>query len=292
MNIPLQRNVKNLEKVHSEFVSLSFETISSSGPNGAVIHYKPESNNSRPIKIEELYLCDSGGQYKTGTTDVTRTMHFGTPSQFQKDCFTRVLKGVISLEKLVIPEGTTGNRIDTLARMHLWENGLDYRHGTGHGVGSFLNVHEGPQGISFRDSPWSTPFQAGMTVTNEPGYYEDDSFGIRIENQMVVKEINTEHNFGGKKYFGFENLTIVPIQTKMVNIKLMTKKEIAWLNDHNKRCFDLVSPYLESKQKKWLEKETKPIGKHWIPKNKYFKFFVTGAAASVIVGLIYLAQKK
>jgi len=170
------------------FVSLSFDTISGSGPNGAIIHYKPEENNCAKVQKNLMYLCDSGGQYLNGTTDVTRTFHFGKPSSKEKECFTRVLQGVIALDTAVFPSGTTGRELDILARMNLWKVRLDYRHGTGHGVGAFLCVHEGPQGISFRDPPYKIPMEPGMTVTDEPGYYEDGEFGIRIENVFVMEK--------------------------------------------------------------------------------------------------------
>jgi Xaa-Pro aminopeptidase len=158
-----------LEKLRSElslFQGLSFDTISGSGPNGAIIHYKPDHENCSVIDKTKMYLCDSGGQYLDGTTDVTRTVHFGEPTAEEKECYTRVLKGHIQIDMLVFPSGTTGYRVDSIARMNLWKAGLDFRHGTGHGVGSFLNVHEGPHGIGFRPSQDLVPLTAGMTITN------------------------------------------------------------------------------------------------------------------------------
>jgi len=146
-----------------------------------------------------------------------------------------------------------------IARKHLWEQGLDYRHGTGHGVGSFLNVHEGPQGISMRRPANEVSMQPGMTVSNEPGYYEDGKFGIRIENVLVVKPVKTPHNFGNVEFFGFENLTVVPIQTKLINKKMLTQKQIDWVNNHNKLCLERVSPLLEKQAHDWLTKETQPF---------------------------------
>lgn len=209
-----------------DYVSLSFPTISSSGPNGAVIHYKPELATARSLSTQELYLCDSGAQYFDGTTDVTRTVCFGTPTEKQKECFTLVLKGHIALCSAVFPTHTMGNSLDALARMPLWSNGLDYKHGTGHGVGSFLNVHEGPHGIGKR--PYPEPLQGNMFVSDgmcsnvllvyasnalspplEPGYYEDGAFGIRIENVVLVKDVDTKYNFGGKRYLTMEPVTMV-----------------------------------------------------------------------------------
>jgi len=172
-------------------------------------------------------LCDSGGQYKDGTTDVTRTLHFGTPSESQKRAFTRVLQGHVALDSAIFPEGTTGPKLDILARTPLWQDGLDYRHGTGHGVGSFLNVHEGPHGIGLQKTGTAsiTPLVPGMVVTNEPGYYQDGDFGIRIENVMEVVHATTPNNFGGLKYFGFRPVTFVPIQTKLINSDLLSRNE-------------------------------------------------------------------
>lgn len=180
---------------------------------GAVIHYRPVEGSCRAVGPQSLLLLDSGGQYDCGTTDVTRTTHLGYPSPWQRECFTRVLQGHIALDKMVFPEGIPGFVLDAFARRALWEAGLDYRHGTGHGVGAALNVHEGPQGISPRFGNM-TGLQASMVVSNEPGYYEDGAFGIRIENLQIVAEASTAHRFGGTTFLGFERLTLVPIQAK------------------------------------------------------------------------------
>ncbi|GFZ02959.1 metallopeptidase M24 family protein [Actinidia rufa] len=186
--------------------------LTGSGPNGAIIHYKPEPGSCSIVNAKKLFLLDSGAQYIDGTTDVTRTVHFGEPSAWEKECFTRVLQGHIALDQAVFPENTPGFVLDAFARSSLWKIGLDYRHGTGHGVGAALNVHEGPQSISFRFGNM-TPLQKGMIVSNEPGYYEDHAFGIRIENLLHVEESDTPNRFGGIGYMGFEKLTFVPIQT-------------------------------------------------------------------------------
>lgn len=212
------------------FVGLSFETISASGPNGAVVHYRPTAETNRHVTKDDLYLCDSGAQYVGGTTDVTRTMHFGTPTDRQRECFTRVLQGHIALDATVFPTGTTGFQIDAIARRPLWLAGsspfigcfsdplllnvsligLDYRHGTGHGVGAFLNVHEGPHGIGTRPALNEVALAAGMTVTNEPGYYEDQQFGIRIENVLIVKKADhLAPSASGVQYLAFEPITLV-----------------------------------------------------------------------------------
>jgi Xaa-Pro aminopeptidase len=256
-----------LERLRSKkefYQGLSFETISSSGPNGAVIHYAPERGKCRRLNKAEMYLCDSGAQYMDGTTDVTRTVHFGTPSEHEKRCFTRVLQGHIALATAVFPVGTPGHKLDILARLPLYRDGLDYRHGTGHGVGAFLNVHEGPHGIgtSFR-THYKGGFQAGMTTSNEPGYYEDGNFGIRIENVLVAEPCETIHNFGDVKYLRFRNLTMAPLQQKLINLELLSPYEVAWVDTYHKDVRDALLPLLESdgdeRAKKFLLRETEPL---------------------------------
>ncbi|GFS27148.1 XAA-PRO aminopeptidase 1, partial [Elysia marginata] len=207
------------------FMSLSFDTISSIGADAAIIHYKPKPETDKEVTTEEIYLIDSGAQYREGTTDTTRTIHLGTPSQHEQECFTRVLKGHINLSTAIFPKGLKGHMLDSLARQSLWEIGLDYRHGTGHGVGAFLNVHEGPCGISFRVSPSEIGLEENMIVTDEPGYYEDGKFGIRIENCVKVVKAETKHRFGGKDYLTFEPITVVPLQKKMIDATMLTEKE-------------------------------------------------------------------
>lgn len=247
-----------------DFISLSFDTISSVGSHGAVIHYKPSAETDRTVTTEEIYLIDSGAQYRCGTTDTTRTVHLGTPSQYQQECFTRVLKGHINLSSVVFPTNVKGHMLDTLARQYLWETGLDYRHGTGHGVGAFLNVHEGPCGISFRISPTEIALEENMVVTDEPGYYEDGHFGIRIENCVKVCKATTKHSFGGKSFLAFEPITVVPIQTKMIDASLLTEKEIQWLNCYHAKVRSLVGEELKRQGKKevyhWLLQATEPLG--------------------------------
>ncbi|KAL5986600.1 Aminopeptidase P2 [Asimina triloba] len=219
------------------FLDTSFDTISGYGANGAIIHYRPEPESCSVVGDKKLFLLDSGAQYVDGTTDITRTVHFGEPSLRQKECFTRVLKGHIALDQAVFPENTPGFVLDILARSSLWKIGLDYRHGTGHGVGAGLNVHEGPQSISFRYGNM-TALQKGMIVSNEPGYYEDHSFGIRIENLLYIKEINTPNCFGGVGYLGFEKLTFVPIQSKLIDLSLLSPLEINWFNDYHSEVWE------------------------------------------------------
>uniref|UniRef100_A0A8D1WD47 Xaa-Pro aminopeptidase 1 n=1 Tax=Sus scrofa TaxID=9823 RepID=A0A8D1WD47_PIG len=216
---------EEFRRQQADFVDLSFPTISSTGPNGAIIHYAPVPETNRTLSLDEVYLIDSGAQYKDGTTDVTRTMHFGTPTAYEKECFTYVLKGHIAVSAAVFPTGTKGHLLDSFARSALWDSGLDYLHGTGHGVGSFLNVHEGPCGISYKTFS-DEPLEAGMIVTDEPGYYEDGAFGIRIENVVLVVPVKTKYNFNNRGSLTFEPLTLVPIQTKMIDVDSLTDKEV------------------------------------------------------------------
>lgn len=242
------------------FVMTSFSSIAGYGPNGAIIHYRAIQGDCAQISNKEVFLLDSGGQYIDGTTDVTRTMHFGTPTAHQKRCFTKVLQGHIALDKAIFPEGTTGLQIDALARSALWALGLDYRHGTGHGVGASLNVHEGPQSIANRTTSHDAPILEGMVLSNEPGYYEDGKFGIRIENLCYVVEKKTPFKFGGKKYLGFEKLTFIPMEKNMMALDLMTSEEIKWVDNYHAEVWENISPRLyDEKDLKWLREKTAPI---------------------------------
>ncbi|KAI7824315.1 Creatinase/aminopeptidase [Gamsiella multidivaricata] len=243
------------------FVGPSFDTISSTGPNGAIIHYKPEKPTAATIDPDQVYLCDSGAQYLDGTTDITRTLHFKTPTEYERRCFTRVLQGHIAIDSAVFPDGTTGYLLDILSRRALWSDGLDFRHGTGHGVGAFLNVHEGPHGCGARPAFNEVPLTPGMTLTNEPGYYEDGRFGIRIENVLVVRKAQTRHRFGGKEYYGFDHITFVPIQTKMIDRTLLSREEVEWVNRYHTECLERVSPFLkkDSLGLRWLQREAAPL---------------------------------
>ncbi|XP_045110270.1 xaa-Pro aminopeptidase 1-like [Portunus trituberculatus] len=247
-----------------DFVGLSFSTISSVGPNAAIVHYKPSLETDARITTKDVYLCDSGGQYRDGTTDVTRTLHFGTPSKFLQDCYTRVLKGVISVATCIFPTKTKGNCLDSFARKALWDVGLDYGHGTGHGIGMYLNVHEGPMGVSWRSFPDDPGLQEGMFLSDEPGYYEDGKFGVRIENIVRIVKADTEHNFRDRGFLTFKTVTMVPIQTKLIDPALLTKKEVEWLNAYHAECREKVGELLLQQGHKeaynWLLKETEPIG--------------------------------
>jgi len=252
----------------SHFVQISFDTISSSGPNSAVIHYHPTPETDRPITSEEMYLVDSGGQYKDGTTDVTRTVHLGNPTRFQQECFTRVLKGQIRLATMKFPNKCIGSRLDTVARLALWEVGLDYKHGTGHGVGSYLNVHEGPMGISWRPYPDDPGLQKGMILSDEPGFYLDGEFGIRIENLVQVVGAETAHGSkwtsGPGEFLTFDTLTLTPIQSKLILPELLTKEELEWLNEYHEKCREKVGSLLKemgnTEALNYLIRETEPLG--------------------------------
>lgn len=224
-------------KKGQNFEGLSFNTISGFGPHGAIIHYKATPESDVTLTQDGLYLLDSGGQYLTGTTDVTRTIALGTPTPEQKDRYTRVLKGHIALATACFPEGTTGSQLDVLARQFLWEVGCDYDHGTGHGVGSYLNVHEGPQNISKRNL--DVPLQPGMILSNEPGYYKEGEYGIRIENVVRVVELPDL-----KRFYGFETLTLVPLEKKLIDDGLLTEKERQWIEAYEGKVFETLSPFL------------------------------------------------
>ena len=245
------------------FLDLSFPTICGVGPNGAVIHYNPVASDSSMVRTNDgtqMMLLDSGGQYATGTTDVTRTIHLGEPTAWQRECFTRVLKGNIALDTAIFPDGTPGMALDAFARSALWQAGLDYMHGTGHGVGAALNVHEGPQSISTKYAN-TQPLKEGMICSNEPGFYEQDGFGIRIENLLVVQKADTPHAFNNKTYLGFTQLTHVPIQASLMEPSLLTAKEVSWIDDYHSRVRSKLSPLLDPSDEgyEWLQLVTRPL---------------------------------
>jgi len=240
---------------------LSFDTISATGPNGAIPHYKVTEESSLPIELGQLYLVDSGGQYADGTTDVTRVMPVGEASDEMKDRFTRVLKGHIAIATAIFPDGTTGAQLDSFARRPLWEVGLDYGHGTGHGVGSYLSVHEGPQRIAQPFYPGGQslePLREGMFLSNEPGYYKAQEFGIRIENLVLV----TKQLISGaeQQMLGFETLTFAPIERTLIKPSLLTEQELAWLNAYHAEVLRILGPQLSGDEYQWLEAKCAPIG--------------------------------
>jgi len=234
------------------FRDFSFDSISGAGPNGAVVHYKVSEKSSRKVELNSIYLIDSGGQYLDGTTDITRTVAVGTPTAEMKDRFTRVLKGHIALATVKFPKGTTGSSLDVLARRPLWEVGLDYDHGTGHGVGSYLSVHEGPHRIS--KAPNRVALEPGMIISNEPGYYKTGEYGIRIENLIVVQPVEGQPNM-----LQFETITLAPIDINLIDRTLLTADEVAWLNAYHKRVRETLSPNLDDATKSWLAAATRPI---------------------------------
>ena len=240
------------------FEEPSFPTISCAGPNGAMIHYFPTSDSSRIIQPDELYLVDSGGQYLDGTTDVTRVMTFATPNTEQRDRFTRVLKGHIALAQARFPEGTTGQQLDVLARYWLWQAGLDFEHGTGHGVGSYLGVHEGPQYIGkARSGSIQAPLQVGMLLSNEPGYYKSGAYGIRIESILVVKElVNETYEY---PILGFETITMAPINRDLIDSELLSATDINWINRYHTQVRKTLMPLVDKDAAIWLQKETEEI---------------------------------
>jgi Xaa-Pro aminopeptidase len=234
---------------------LSFDTISGAGPNGAIVHYRASEATERTLQPGSLYLVDSGGQYRDGTTDITRTVGIGTPSPEMRDRFTRVLKGHIALATARFPAGTTGSQLDALARYHLWQAGLDYDHGTGHGVGAYLSVHEGPHRISKMAN--NVALQPGMIVSNEPGYYKTDAYGIRIENLVAVREAVIEG--ADRRYYEFETLTLAPIDLGCIEPGLLTEPERAWLNDYHRRVREAVGPDVDEATRVWLAEATRAL---------------------------------
>lgn len=236
------------------YVGESFPAIVGYKDNGAVIHYRPVQGACNTLKPEGILLVDSGGQYLDGTTDITRTIALGQPSKEEKRNFTLVLKGNISLSRATFPVGTTGIQLDPLARMHLWEAGLNYGHGTGHGVGFFLNVHEGPQGFTGMSSDRGRePLQVGMITSNEPGYYKEGEYGIRVENLMVT--VASQH----EGFLEFETVTLYPIDLKLIDEAIFTKSEKAWLNSYHHKVLKQIRPYLEGDVKSWFELKCRPM---------------------------------
>ncbi len=245
---------------------LSFDTISAAAGHAALPHYKVDEDSNIPIPPGSIYLVDSGGQYSDGTTDITRTVWIGSadgsaqPTDEMRDRNTRVLKGHIQIAKAIFPQGTNGGQLDILARQYLWEAGVDYAHGTGHGVGSFLAVHEGPQRIAKPtggQAGTNQELHAGMFLSNEPGYYKPDAFGIRIENLVLVEDREIADAEG--KYLGFETLTFVPLDRKLIDASLLTTSEIAWVDAYHDQVRALLSPQLQGDDLAWLERECAPL---------------------------------
>jgi Xaa-Pro aminopeptidase len=237
--------------------NVSFPTIAGAGPNGAIVHYRVTRRTNRRIRPGELFLVDSGGQYEDGTTDVTRTVIVGAPSEEMRDRFTRVLKGHIAIARAVFPDGTTGAQLDSFARQFLWQAGLDFDHGTGHGVGSYLSVHEGPGRIS---KLGTTPLKRGMILSNEPGYYKAGAYGIRIENLVLVSEA-PEAPGGEEPLNRFETLTLAPIDRRLIAPRMMTAPETDWIDAYHARVAQTLSPLVDDATRDWLAAATRPIGR-------------------------------
>ena len=239
--VQAQNKLVSFRKLNKAYLYPSFDTIAGSGANAAIVHYRANKKNCKTIKKNDIFLCDSGGQYNYGTTDVTRTICFSKPKQYIKDIFTKVLKGHIAVTNTNLKKDNIGKKIDIRARKFLKKSNLDYAHGTGHGVGFFLNVHEGPHSISKYNE---VKIQEGMILSNEPGYYKKDNFGIRIENLVFVKKVN--------KNIFFENLTLVPIEKELINYKILTSLEKDYLFKYHLNVYSKISKYLNLKERKWL----------------------------------------
>ena len=234
---------------------VSFPSISGSGPNGAIVHYRVTSASNRTIGKDELFLIDSGAQYEDGTTDVTRTVVVGTPSDEMRDRFTRVLKGHIAIASAVFPEGVSGAQLDPFARASLWQAGLDFDHGTGHGVGSFLSVHEGPARIS---KLGHVPLKRGMILSNEPGYYKTGAYGIRTENLVLVVAAPSPDG-AEKPLNAFETLTLAPIDRRLIDNRMLTGKERLWIDNYHMRVRESLRALVDPAVQSWLDAATRPL---------------------------------
>ena len=251
----IARRLYELRSEQPLFRDISFDTIAAYQEHGAIVHYEPTEATDMPLKAEGLLLIDSGAQYQNGTTDITRTVALGPLTEEQRRVYTLVLKGHIQLDMVTFPDGASGTQLDTLARKDMWAEGYNYLHGTGHGVGSYLNVHEGPHQIRMEYRP--APLHAGMTVTDEPGIYLEGQFGVRIENTLLITPFR-ETAFG--KFLRFEALTLCPIDTAPIVREMMTDEEVQWLNSYHGRVREALSPHLSDEERAWLDEATKAIG--------------------------------
>lgn len=252
--ITLDEHLTALRAEQPLFKGISFDTIVGYEAHGAIVHYEATPETDIPVKPYGLVLIDSGAQYQDGTTDITRTIALGSLTEEQRRVYTLVLKGHIQLDMCRFPDGACGSQIDAIARESMWREGYNYMHGTGHGVGSYLNVHEGPHQIRMEWRP--APLHAGMTVTDEPGLYLEGKFGVRIENTLLIVPAETTP-FG--KFLKFETLTLAPIDTTPIIQDMLTSEELTWLNNYHHRVYETLSPYLEKNEKKWLEEATRPL---------------------------------
>ena len=252
----VDRKLTSLRAEQPLFHGISFDTISGYQSHGAIVHYEATPATDSPLRPEGLLLLDSGAQYVDGTTDITRTIALGELSDEQRHIYTLVLKGHLQLQNAIFPSHASGTQIDALARKDMWREGYNYLHGTGHGVGSFLNVHEGPHQIRMEYKP--APLLPGMTVTDEPGIYIEGRFGVRIENVLLIKPYATTP-FG--QFLQFEPLTLCPIDTKPIVMEMMTNDELQWLNQYHQMVFDCLAPHLDEQHREWLRSATKPLNK-------------------------------
>ncbi len=254
MEIDVVTALETFRRETNQLRDISFETICGAGGNGAIVHYRVTEDSNRPVKPGELLLVDSGGQYIDGTTDITRTVIVGTPSNDHIDCYTRVLQGMIAISRTQFPKGVSGQHLDALARAPLWAAGLDYDHGTGHGVGAYLSVHEGPQGLSRRAT---IPFEPGMILSNEPGYYRADEFGIRIENLIVVQAAPKGPD--GRDHLAFETLTYVPLDRRLIDTALLGPQERDWIDRYHTDTLRLIGPHVDGAALDWLTRACAPL---------------------------------
>jgi len=254
--IDVVTKLEGLRAKSNLLVDISFDTIAGTGRNGAITHYRVTDETNRTIKTGDLLLVDSGGQYRDGTTDITRTIAIGIPTDEQRQCFTRVLKGMIAISVARWPKGLSGRDLDPLARNALWAAGQDYDHGTGHGVGAFLGVHEGPQSLSRKSL---VPFEEGMILSNEPGYYREGAFGIRIENLVVVEKAAAMKGADARDMLQFQTITWVPIDKNLIDTAMLTPQEHDWLNSYHADIYIKISKYCNSETKNWLKRACDPI---------------------------------
>lgn len=249
------RQLEGFRRATNQLREISFDTISGSGPNGAIVHYRVSEATNRKLRSGELFLIDSGAQYLDGTTDITRTVAIGKPTAEMRERFTLVLKGHIAVATARFPKGTRGIDLDPFARRALWQAGLDYDHGTGHGIGSYLSVHEGPQSIS---RAGMVAIEPGMIISNEPGYYKEGAYGIRIENLVLVTDLEKVAG-ADRETMGFETLTLAPLDRRLIVVDLMSRDEIEWLNAYHARVFAALSPELDDEARAWLKQATAPL---------------------------------
>lgn len=252
--IDVVTQLEGFRRETNQLCDISFETICGAGEHGAIVHYRVTQDSNRKVQPDQLLLVDSGGQYLDGTTDITRTVIVGTPTAEHRDRYTRVLQGMIAVSRTQFPRGVAGNHLDALARAPLWAEGMDYDHGTGHGVGAYLSVHEGPQGLSRRAT---TPFQEGMIVSNEPGYYKAGAYGIRIENLIVVTKTPTGPD--ARDMLAFETLTYVPLDKRLIDAELLSPAERQWIDAYHAKTLDLIGPQVDGDALTWLQSACAPL---------------------------------